>query len=269
MTNDLLVVGSTGSNGAGIGSGAAYLFGRNVGGTNQWGLIKKLTGSDVNANDQFGNAVAIEGDRVVVAAKKRDRNGLFSGAVFVFERDAGGPGNWGEVDTFTAATPENQQEFGESVVLKGDTMLVGAIRTTVEGGDDAGSAHLFRRDELTGLWSEALVLSTENATPGALFGSSVGIIPGEGGLTGVVGARGDGVLVPFTGSVAVVEIGLDCTVACPADLTGDGVLNFFDVSAFLMAFNAQEPAADFAEPTGVWNFFDVSAFLGAFGAGCP
>jgi hypothetical protein len=36
-----------------------------------------------------------------------------------------------------------------------------------------------------------------------------------------------------------------------------------------MAFNAQEPAADFAEPAGVWNFFDVSAFLGAFGAGCP
>jgi hypothetical protein len=46
-------------------------------------------------------------------------------------------------------------------------------------------------------------------------------------------------------------------------------LNFFDVSAFLGAFNAQSPAADLAAPTGTFNFFDVSAFLGAFNAGCP
>jgi beta-glucanase (GH16 family) len=48
-----------------------------------------------------------------------------------------------------------------------------------------------------------------------------------------------------------------------------GSLNFFDVSAFLGAFNTQSPDADLAEPTGVWNFFDVSAFLGLFNAGCP
>ncbi len=55
---------------------------------------------------------------------------------------------------------------------------------------------------------------------------------------------------------------------CIADLTGDGVLNFFDVSAFLSAFAAQNPIADFTGD-GVYNFFDVSAFLSAFAAGCP
>lgn len=55
---------------------------------------------------------------------------------------------------------------------------------------------------------------------------------------------------------------------CPADLTGDGLLNFFDVSAFLSAFTANDLAADFTDD-GVWNFFDVSAFLAAFSAGCP
>lgn len=55
---------------------------------------------------------------------------------------------------------------------------------------------------------------------------------------------------------------------CPADLTGDGVLNFFDVSAFLSAYNAMNPAADFTGD-GVFNFFDVSAFLSAYNAGCP
>ena len=60
----------------------------------------------------------------------------------------------------------------------------------------------------------------------------------------------------------------EAAVACPADLTGDGMLNFFDVSAFLSAFNAQDDAADFNND-GAWNFFDVSAYLTAFNAGCP
>ena len=55
---------------------------------------------------------------------------------------------------------------------------------------------------------------------------------------------------------------------CAADLTDDGVLNFFDVSAFLGAFGTQNPIADFTND-GVYNFFDVSAFLSAFSAGCP
>ena len=62
--------------------------------------------------------------------------------------------------------------------------------------------------------------------------------------------------------------GVDSTPPCPADLTGDGVLNFFDVSAFLAAFNAMDPLADFTGD-GVFNFFDVSAFLSSFAAGCP
>ena len=55
---------------------------------------------------------------------------------------------------------------------------------------------------------------------------------------------------------------------CIADLTGDGVLNFFDVSAFLTAFNASDADADL-NGDGVFNFFDVSAFLSAFAQGCP
>ena len=55
---------------------------------------------------------------------------------------------------------------------------------------------------------------------------------------------------------------------CPADFNGDGDANFFDVSAFLGAFNAQDPAAD-VNNDGDINFFDVSMFLTDFNAGCP
>ncbi|MFK7759706.1 MAG: reprolysin-like metallopeptidase [Phycisphaerales bacterium] len=55
---------------------------------------------------------------------------------------------------------------------------------------------------------------------------------------------------------------------CLADLTGEGDLNFLDVSAFLTAFGSMDPIADFTGE-GSFNFLDVSAFLSAFGAGCP
>ncbi len=58
------------------------------------------------------------------------------------------------------------------------------------------------------------------------------------------------------------------TPPCPADLTGDGMLNFFDVSAFLNAYSTMDPAADFNDD-GMFNFFDVSAFLSAYNTGCP
>ena len=67
------------------------------------------------------------------------------------------------------------------------------------------------------------------------------------------------------------NINLDGTLGaqnCPADLTGDGELNFFDVSAFLLAFANMDSAADFTGD-GKFNFFDVSAFLTDFSAGCP
>jgi len=55
---------------------------------------------------------------------------------------------------------------------------------------------------------------------------------------------------------------------CPADLTGDGTLDFFDISAFLTAFSSSDPSADFTGD-GIFDFFDISAFLSAFSAGCP
>jgi plastocyanin len=58
------------------------------------------------------------------------------------------------------------------------------------------------------------------------------------------------------------------TNPCPVDFTGDGDLNFFDVSAFLSGFNASDPLADLNDD-GQFNFFDVSIFLSLFNAGCP
>lgn len=58
----------------------------------------------------------------------------------------------------------------------------------------------------------------------------------------------------------------DC---CPADLTGDGVLDLTDISAFVSAFVSQSPPADLAEPFGIYDLDDVSAFVASFTSGCP
>lgn len=57
---------------------------------------------------------------------------------------------------------------------------------------------------------------------------------------------------------------------CAADFAEPyGVLNFFDVAAFIAAFNAGDAAADLAAPFGVLNFFDLSRYINLYNAGCP
>lgn len=58
-------------------------------------------------------------------------------------------------------------------------------------------------------------------------------------------------------------------LTCSADFDGDNQLNFFDVSAFIGLYNAQDPRADLAAPFGQFNFFDIAAFISNFNAGCP
>ncbi|MFG0300426.1 MAG: endonuclease [Phycisphaerales bacterium JB047] len=77
----------------------------------------------------------------------------------------------------------------------------------------------------------------------------------------------------FPGDVVVEDLTLNLIgevagSSCPADLNGDGMLNFFDVSEFLGLYSSNDPGADFTGD-GELNFFDVSAFLGAYSAGCP
>lgn len=78
----------------------------------------------------------------------------------------------------------------------------------------------------------------------------------------------DGLIEPIYSDVATVVINVPEDICGPADFTGDGVLDFFDVSAFLAAFSEQDLAAD-RNNDGVLDFFDVSAFLTEFSAGCP
>ena len=74
--------------------------------------------------------------------------------------------------------------------------------------------------------------------------------------------------IAIDASITIAIHGNGSPASCAADLSGDGLLNFFDVSTFINAFGNNDPLADF-DGNGVINFFDVSDFLAAFTAGCP
>ncbi|MFG0284486.1 MAG: M14 family zinc carboxypeptidase [Phycisphaerales bacterium JB039] len=73
--------------------------------------------------------------------------------------------------------------------------------------------------------------------------------------------------VTEAGIDAFAIVGLRCD-ACRADLTGDGLLDFFDFLEFQNLFGAGDLRADF-DGNGLLDFFDFLAFQNEFGAGCP
>lgn len=129
--------------GLGDDCGAAYVFERDVGGPGAWGVVAKLVASDAQEEAGFGSAVAIDGDRVVVGAWFEE-NDDEPGAAYVFGRDAGGPGAWGELARLFPDGHTPGDRFGVSVAVDGDTMVVGADRDRPHGGTERGAAYVFR-----------------------------------------------------------------------------------------------------------------------------
>jgi len=175
INGDYVVVGAYYEDGAGINRGAVYIFSRNQGGTNNWGEVAKLIASDPENVDYFGYSVAISGDTVVVGAPGEDGLGTNRGAAYVFDRNEGGTDNWGEVAKLTASDPEDDDDFGFSVALSGDTVVVGSVYE--DGlGINRGAAYIFDRDEGgTDNWGEVVKLTASDPEDSDWFGHSVTI----------------------------------------------------------------------------------------------
>src|SRR5205814_7249553 len=65
-------------------SGAAYIFERNTGGANNWGLIKMLKAKIARATGRVGVAVGVSGDTAIVGAQFEDTTQTDSGAAYLF-----------------------------------------------------------------------------------------------------------------------------------------------------------------------------------------
>lgn len=172
IDGNYLVVGAGGEN---SNTGAAYIFKKDEGGTDNWGEAKRIIGSDTETGDIFGNQVSISGDYVLVGAYEENTNGYRSGAAYLFKKDEGGAENWGELKKLLPADGEAEDYFAYRLAIYGSYALIGAYGHD-DNGPDAGIAYLFRKD-LGGAdnWGEGQKISAVDASGGDHFGRSVGM----------------------------------------------------------------------------------------------
>ena len=191
VAGDTMVVGAEGYDGD---KGAAYVFTRQSG---EWTQVVKLTASDGAATDSFGHSVAVDGNTLVVGAGWDDDNGYDSGSAYVFTKPAsGGWADATETAKLTASDAAAYENFGVSVAVEGDTVVVGSLLN-----DYRGSAYVFTKPA-SGGWADATETAKLTASD-RVVGDDFGISVAVDGDTVVVGARAHDENGPESGSAYV------------------------------------------------------------------
>ncbi|WP_434045103.1 MULTISPECIES: cadherin-like beta sandwich domain-containing protein [Sorangium] len=242
LSGDTLAVAAPGEDSSAVGvngdqasntapnAGAVYVFTRS-GAT--WSQQAYLKASNTDAQDQFGNAVTLDGDTLVVGAPSEDSSAIGvngaqanntasqAGAAYVFTR-AGTA--WTQQAYLKASNTGSGDRFGASVALYRDTLAVGATgeassATGVNGAQanngaaGSGAVYVFTRSGAA--WTQQAYLKASNTGANDVFGASVALYrdtlavgaTGEASsATGVNGAQDDDT-APGSGAVYVFARG--------------------------------------------------------------
>lgn len=182
------VIGAPQNDDGSADSGSTYVFEYNGA---DWIQRAKLTASDHSAGDAFGKSVAISGTVVVVGSALDDDACLAdpdcdSGAVYVYRYNGS---NWNDETKLVAADDAPGDEFGTSVAIDEDVILVGS-RFDDDVEDRAGSVYVFRFDGND--WMEETKLTPNDPQSNHGIGDSVSI-DGDFALVGAVNDDDGGV----------------------------------------------------------------------------
>lgn len=169
ISGDTVVIGAWRDDvGANIEQGSAYVYVFN--GTS-WNFQQKLTASDGVASADFGNAVSIQGNTIVVGASTtKIGTNVQQGKVYVFTRSGT---QWTQTQALTASDGDRLDHFGSDVSLDGNTLLIGAGEDTVAGKFSQGSAYVFVKNGAT--WTQQQKLIGPDSLADNFFGDSVSV----------------------------------------------------------------------------------------------
>ena len=174
-----------------LGSGSAYVFDKPSGGWTDGNETAKLTAPDRQPSGYFGFSVALDGDTAVIGARQHNDpvSGAGSGAAYVFTRESE---VWGEKAKLTPSDAAAKDNFGVSVAVDGDTVVVGSWQDD-DNGRNSGSAYVFTKPDLG--WAstfETLKLTAPNGAANDRFGWSVAVdLDDQRGDLALVGAYSD------------------------------------------------------------------------------
>lgn len=161
--------------------GTAFVFVRSAG---VWTLQQALSATDGAAGDDFGVAVALDGDTALIGADHHDllAGGTNSGAAYVFTRSGT---TWAqEAELAPSDHGYGGDRFGGAVDLDGDTALVGAKLRDAGTKVDAGAAYAFIRS--AGIWSQQAKFAL--ADPSSPTSDEFGCALAVDGDTALIGA---------------------------------------------------------------------------------
>lgn len=192
ISGNYLIVGAYWDDDNGINSGSAYVFRKDIAG---WVLQAKLTASDGAKYDWFGYDVSIDGNYAIVGAVLDNHDGAYRGSAYIFKRDGS---NWVQQAKLVAEDGQAGDEFGESVSISGNYVVIGAIGND-DAGEDAGAAYIFVRNG--GNWTQQARLVPSDGTVGDQFGNSVS----SDGNYAVVAAHLDTDMGDESGSVYIFK----------------------------------------------------------------
>jgi len=134
VNGDIALIGEDQDDVDGTDSGSAYLFNITTG-----LQIAKLRPDDPAENKRFGFSVAIDGNLAVIGAIGNDTNGRFSGAVYIFDVQTGT-----QMQKLIPTDGYDNDEFGYSVAINGNSIIVGAPNHADDQIYYSGAAYLYK-----------------------------------------------------------------------------------------------------------------------------
>ncbi|HXE84013.1 MAG TPA: choice-of-anchor B family protein [Gemmatimonadales bacterium] len=156
------------ANGPQRGQASVYVFKRNG---NTWAAETTFTQLDTMPNTQFGAALAASGSRLMIGSSRADSG---TGAVYVYNRDPAGAWKMEvRIPSPGPMTGRNAQ-FGSSIVLRGDTALIGAVNDRV-----AGAVWVFARDTVQNRWNPVNRALPFDGSFGSRFGAAIAEVGNE------------------------------------------------------------------------------------------
>lgn len=162
-----------------------YVFKRNSAGC--WPQIDELTADEGGNGDYFGWSVAISGNNIVVGAYADSKKADWSGAAYIFEKVESD--KWEEKKRLTPEGASANDQFGYSVSISGNVIVVGCYADSIGRKKRQGSAYVFEPNE-SGNWTKSEKLIASDGEPWGMFGYSVNT-SGSGEKI-IVGAYGNG-----------------------------------------------------------------------------
>lgn len=156
--------------------------------TNSWIYLTELNAPDPLSFDFFGNAVVVDSASltVIVGTPRSYPSSNSIGVAHVFQQSNTNMSQWLNISILSAPDPQPSANFGSSIALSGDTLIIGAYHKQVSTFANAGGAYIFALGLFENNWNLIMNLTAFDASAGDMFGQSVAI---DGNLAIICSSR--------------------------------------------------------------------------------